>query len=73
MIRPARQFDGRQRLWGHEVKTTVNGGVVGVIIDCRGRPVVLPEDLKARNEKLVEWFLAMNMYPKESLGQYVEV
>lgn len=72
VIRPTRHFDVGKG-YGHELKTTVNGGVVGVIIDCRGRPVVLPEDLKARNEKLVEWFLAMNMYPKESLGQYVEV
>ncbi|MGI6620785.1 MAG: glutamate mutase L [Bacillota bacterium] len=71
VIRPARQFDAG-RGYGHEVKTTVNGGVVGVIIDCRGRPVVLPEDVKARNEKLVEWFLAMNMYPEESLKKYVE-
>jgi hypothetical protein len=72
VIRPTRHFDVGKG-YGHELKTTVNGGVVGVIIDCRGRPVVLPEDLKARNEKLVEWFLAMNMYPKESFEKYVEV
>jgi hypothetical protein len=72
MIRPSRQFDAG-RGYGHEVKKDVNGGVVGVIIDCRGRPLALPEDVRARNAKLVEWFLAMNMYPAESLKKYAEV
>jgi len=72
VIHPTRQFDVGAG-YGRELKTTVNGGVVGVIIDCRGRPIVLPEDVKTRNAKLVEWFLAMNMYPEESLKKYAEV
>ncbi len=70
--RPARQFDlGRGP--GHELKTTINGGVVGVLIDCRGRPIVFPENVEERNKKLVEWFIAMGMYPEESLKKYVQV
>ncbi len=72
VIHPARHFDvGRG--YGHDLETTVNGGVVGVIIDCRGRPVALPEDVQERNLKLVEWFIAMNMYPEESLRKYAQI
>ncbi len=72
VIKPDRHFDVGKG-YGHELETTVTGGVVGVIIDCRGRPVVIPEDVTERNRKLVEWFLAMNMYPEESLKKYVQI
>ncbi len=72
VIQPARQFDAGKG-YGHNVEATVNGGVVGVIIDCRGRPIALPDDVALRNSKLVEWFLAMNMYPAESLKKYAEI
>ena len=39
------------------------GGVVGVIIDCRGRPLVLPEDREERVRKLTEWNDALGVYP----------
>jgi hypothetical protein len=42
----------------------VEGGVVGLIFDCRGRPLQIPEDQSSRREKLLEWFQAMNMYPE---------
>ena len=71
VVRPARQFNVGKG-YGHELKASVNGGVVGILIDCRGRPIALPEDIKERNSKLVEWFLAMNMYPEESLRKYAQ-
>ena len=71
-IHPFRQFDvGRG--YGHHLEATVNGGVVGFIIDCRGRPLSIPDDPKARAAKLVKWFKAMNLYPAESLDKYVKV
>uniref|UniRef100_A0A7C4XMT2 Methylaspartate mutase n=1 Tax=candidate division WOR-3 bacterium TaxID=2052148 RepID=A0A7C4XMT2_UNCW3 len=48
---------------GKSVDVTLNGGVVGIIIDCRGRPFNLPEDKKRRIECLNRWFYAVNMYP----------
>ena len=33
--------------------------VVGVILDARGRPLLLPEDDDARRAKLLEWLLAV--------------
>jgi hypothetical protein len=53
---------------GTEVAEEVEGGVVGIIVDTRGRnPFVLPVDAKERVPKLVEWIKALNAYPAEAL------
>jgi len=63
-LRPTKGFDvGEGR--GKPVQTTVRGGIVGIIIDCRGRPFQLPEDKNKRIDMLKKWFDAMNMYPRE--------
>jgi hypothetical protein len=49
---PGRPFNGR-----------VRGGVVGLVMDGRGRPLVLPEDEAVRKRKIVEWNKAMDLYP----------
>jgi len=49
---------------GHHLETTVEGGVVGLIFDCRGRPLQIPEDQASRREKLLNWFQALNAYPE---------
>lgn len=60
-LRPSRGFDlGAGD--GKEVITTFEGGVVGLIIDTRGRPLALPEDERERIGKLLEWFKALNAY-----------
>lgn len=65
-IRPERGF---QIVPGILQKLTlkIDGGVVGIIIDARGRPVTLPEDNEARRKKLLEWFTALDAYPEEWL------
>ncbi len=45
----------------------VEGGVVGVIIDARGRPLKLPENDDERRSRLIEWLTAMKAHPKEKL------
>lgn len=69
-IHPARGFDvGAGK--GHVLKTKVRGGVVGIIVDARGRqPFVLPEDSAQRRKKLLEWFNALEVYPAELLARY---
>jgi hypothetical protein len=52
---------------GNIVNATVEGGVVGVIIDTRGRPLTLPEQVKERKRKLIEWYTAIKAYPKAVL------
>ena len=48
-------------------KINVEGGVVGILIDARGRPVVLPRDDDARCMKLREWFTILDAYPESVL------
>lgn len=61
VLQPERGFDvGNDR--GRSFDVDLSGGVVGIIIDCRGRPFVLPEESKKRIELLNRWFRAVNMY-----------
>lgn len=52
---------------GAKLETTVSGGVVGVILDGRGRPFVLPTDDAVRVKKLKEWINALDIYPAKAL------
>jgi uncharacterized protein (TIGR01319 family) len=63
MLRPDRGLDvGAGK--GREREVTLRGGVVGVILDCRGRqPFVLPQDRTQRITKLAEWNEALDIYP----------
>lgn len=49
---------------GEEILTTLSGGVVGIILDGRGRPLLLPEDSRERITKLKRWSDAVNEYPQ---------
>ena len=40
---------------------TVEGGVVGVVIDTRGRPIAIPDQQAPRVAKLQEWLTAMGL------------
>ena len=48
------------------VQTEIYGGVVGILLDGRGRqPFSIPQDMYTRVEKLLQWSLATNEYPEE--------
>jgi uncharacterized protein (TIGR01319 family) len=65
-LEPHRGFDvGGGK--GSRVEATMHGGVTGIVIDCRGRPFHLPEDDKIRVQKLKEWMIALDIYPKGAL------
>jgi uncharacterized protein (TIGR01319 family) len=60
VVTPARGFDvGAGR--GREVRRTVQGGVAGILIDARGRPLQLPADAPTRTARLKEWMAALNL------------
>ncbi len=60
-VTPAKGFDiGRGR---DPVTHEVTGGVVGLILDARGRPLELPSDRATRLQRLNDWNAAMQMYP----------
>ena len=57
---PARPFDlGSGK--GKPVAFEVDGGAVGLIIDCRGRPLALPATDAARATKMREWLAALGL------------
>lgn len=45
---------------------TVKGGVVGLMLDGRGRPLQLPTEQAARVAMLTRWYQAVGLYPKGS-------
>ena len=48
---------------GEIIKTTIYGGVVGLFLDGRGRPFMLPESKTERISSLQKWSTATNEYP----------
>ena len=65
-IEPANQYDVGAGP-GKELQTDVHGGVAGLLLDARGRPLYLPDDESRRKELLLKWFKAVNLYPEEAL------
>ena len=51
---------------GKPLTVSVDGGVVGLILDARGRPIALPENKSERVRKLQEWQKALSVYPEYS-------
>ena len=37
-------------------KANIEGGALGLVIDARGRPIVLPHDLETRRSKIHQWY-----------------
>jgi len=62
-ITPARGFDVGAGP-GKPLEKTLSGGVVGLMVDARGRPFTLPTDEKQRVEKLEKWAAAFDAYPQ---------
>lgn len=54
---------------GHRLETTVTGGVVGVVLDGRGRPLQLPTEIDDRKNILRDWFDAMDLYPQKDMDR----
>ena len=60
---PARGFDCGA---GHRkpVAKTVRGGTVGLILDGRGRPLALPDEIAQRNKTVSGWYQSLDLYPQ---------
>ena len=61
-MQPAKQFNLGAGA-GAPVRREVQGGVVGLLLDARGRPLQLPADQEARVTALRRWFNAVGLYP----------
>ena len=60
VISPTKNFDVGSG-YGKTVEKMVHGGVVGIIVDCRGLPLRIPPVEKERVEKLLEWYDAFGL------------
>ena len=61
-FQPSRRFDlgvGN----GNPIETEAMGGVVGLVIDTRGRPLEMPVDPEQRVAQLTKWHTALDTYP----------
>lgn len=61
-LHPSRRFDLGA---GHRtpIETEAIGGVVGLVIDTRGRPLEIPTDSTRRLPQLTKWQAALDAYP----------
>ena len=63
---PARDFDlGPGK--GVPLEVTVQGGTVGLIFDCRGRPLSLPSEPAERVGALKTWIEEVGVYSPEAI------
>lgn len=60
-MRPARNFDIGLGQAGRGAVAEVEGGMLGLIVDARGRPLRLASDDVERQEQLQEWLLSLNI------------
>ena len=61
-VTPARGFDAGAGP-GKPFESELSGGVVGLIVDTRGRPFALPTDENERVKRLDKWAAAFDAYP----------
>ncbi len=55
---------------GRHVDTVLHGGYVGIVLDGRGRPIVIPESPVERIKHLTSWIEAMNVYPADAISGF---
>jgi uncharacterized protein (TIGR01319 family) len=68
-IEPAKELDVGGGPGG-KLTTEVEGGVVGVILDARGRPLTMPQDDRERRRRLLQWFSVLDAYPKAAIERF---
>jgi uncharacterized protein (TIGR01319 family) len=60
-VEPAKQFDlGEGK--GKTISVEASGGLVGLAIDGRGRPLELPRDAAERKRTVARWYEAFKLY-----------
>lgn len=63
-IRPTHRFDIGLGHPGKSATTEVEGGTLGLVVDARGRPLVLPADDRLRDVALSQWRQALRSNPR---------
>lgn len=63
-LQPSRKFDLGEGL-GNSVEKEVSGGIVGLVVDTRGRPLEIQTESDSRVIQLTKWQNALNTYPEQ--------
>jgi hypothetical protein len=58
-LRPTRRFDIGLGVKGQAGRTQVQGGILGIVIDARGRPLPIAVDPEQQREKMQRWLWDM--------------
>ncbi|MDP6777761.1 MAG: glutamate mutase L, partial [Candidatus Latescibacteria bacterium] len=64
VVMPSRRWDAGAGQ-GQELRATVKGGVAGLILDGRGRPIAVPQDTGERVERVLDWSRSLDLYPEQ--------
>ncbi len=70
LVKPSKNFDFGAGA-GKSISKKVRGGVVGLVLDGRGRPIYLPANDKERRKLVLEWFKSMDLYPHQLMDKVV--
>lgn len=62
VARPVKGFDMGAGS-GNKVEADIEGGVVGLVLDGRGRPFNISKEPAKRRDNLNKWYKSMGMYP----------
>jgi hypothetical protein len=65
-IRPTRHFDIGLGQPGRGAVADVEGGILGIIVDTRGRPLKLSQDDNERQQLLRQWQSKLNIFHANS-------
>ena len=55
---------------GKPLEAMIEGGVAGIVIDARGRPLTLPEDKNESRKMILEWYDSLGVYPEEFIKKW---
>jgi len=70
-VQPTRAFNvGAGK--GDSAEQEVEGGLVGIVLDGRGRPLQIPERDRQRVEVITEWLEELDVYPMDKVREYQE-
>ncbi len=64
-LRPTRRFDVGLGEPGRGATAEAEGGLLGIVVDGRGRPLALPADDQSRRQMIGEWMSSMGLIPGE--------
>jgi uncharacterized protein (TIGR01319 family) len=67
-IEPERGFDAGAGP-GRRIERDVRGGAVGIVLDGRGRPLVVPVDRASGRPMVARWVDALDLYPGLGAGE----